>query len=356
MIVGIFVSLLAIFGIGLVNVLNSRHRWPFKLWPAILGLALLAVGGLWEAGSAQATPKSTTVSSSSSSKPLVNNGKLALDGKTFTADFDYGDTYTLEVAVKAGDRVQLSDSTNQNADVDEAQDYDDTVSYELTASDEPAKIHLKLIHKTGYKTADFKILPDPDRQSKYAVSSSKQAVADSISASSSLAESKSVSASESKAESDSISEAESLDAYWSSLSSASASESVVASSKAAAASAKAEANKYNTGITYDQLARDPDTYMGKLLHLTGKVIQVVEGDTETDLRVAIDGDYNNVVLVVYDPSTRSTRILEDDKVTFYGLSLGTQSYTSTLGGKITVPLVQADKIDDGGTAPSDYGY
>lgn len=356
MIVGIFVSLLAIFGIGLVSVLKSRHHWPFKLWPAILGLSLLAIGGLWEAGSAQATPKSTTVSSSSSSKPLVNNGKLALDGKTFTADFDRDDTYTLEVPVKAGDRVQLSDSTNQNADVDEPQDYADTVSYELTASDEPAKIHLKLIHKHGYKTADFKILPDPDRQSKYAVSSSKQAVADSISASSSLAESKSVSASESKSASSSISASASIEASWSRSESIAASESVVASSKAAAASAKAEANKYNTGITYDQLARDPDTYMGKLLHLTGKVIQVVEGDTETDLRVAIDGDYNNVVLVVYDPTTRNTRILEDDKVTFYGLSLGTQSYTSTLGGKITVPLVQADKIDDSGTAPSNYGY
>lgn len=309
MIVGIFVSLLAIFGIGVVSVLKGRNRWPFKLWPAILGLSLLAIGGLWEAGSAQATPKSTTLSSSSSSKPLVNNGKLALDGKTFTADFDRDDTYTLEVPVKA-----------------------------------------------GYKTADFKILPDPDRQSKYAVSSSKQAVADSISASSSLAESKSVSASESKSASSSISASASIEASWSRSESIAASESVVASSKAAAASAKAEANKYNTGITYDQLARDPDTYMGKLLHLTGKVIQVVEGDTETDLRVAIDGDYNNVVLVVYDPTTRSTRILEDDKVTFYGLSLGTQSYTSTLGGKITVPLVQADKIDDSGTAPSDYGY
>lgn len=89
MIVGILVSLFAIVSIRLVSVLNSRHRWPFRLWTVILGLALLAVGGLWEAGSAQATPKSTPVSSSSS-KTLVNNGKLALDGKSFTADFDYG--------------------------------------------------------------------------------------------------------------------------------------------------------------------------------------------------------------------------------------------------------------------------
>ncbi|WP_191988942.1 hypothetical protein [Lacticaseibacillus porcinae] len=352
MIVGILVSVLAIAGIGVVSVLQNRHRWPYKLWPAMVGLSLLAIGGLWQAGSAQATPKDSVESTSSSSKPLNNNGKLSLDGKTFTADFDDDDTYAIKLSVKAGDRVQLTDSTRQNGEVDELQDVNDTVRYEVTAVDEPAKLHLKLIHNHGYKTANFTVMPDPDRESKYASSSSKQAVADSISESSSLAAAESAAASESKAEADSISASKAAEVS----ASISASNSVVASSQAQAASAQAEANKYNTGITYDQLARDPDTYMGKLLHLTGKVIQVVEGSSETDLRVAIDGNYNNVVLVVYDPKIRSTRILEDDKITFYGLSLGTQSYTSTLGGKITVPLVQADKIDDSGTAPSGYGY
>lgn len=46
MIVGILVSLFAIVSIRLVSVLNSRHRWPFRLWTVILGLALLAVGGV----------------------------------------------------------------------------------------------------------------------------------------------------------------------------------------------------------------------------------------------------------------------------------------------------------------------
>lgn len=46
MIVGILVSLFAIVSIRLVSVLNSRHRWPFRLWTVILGLALLAVRGV----------------------------------------------------------------------------------------------------------------------------------------------------------------------------------------------------------------------------------------------------------------------------------------------------------------------
>lgn len=113
---------------------------------------------------------------------------------------------------------------------------------------------------------------------------------------------------------------------------------------------------YNTGITYEQLARTPDDYKGKNITLTGEVIQVVEGDDETDLRVAVDGNYDNVIMVGYDPDIMNgSRILENDKITFYAESLGTTTYKSTMGGKITVPLALAKKIDDAGTAPDDYG-
>jgi hypothetical protein len=114
---------------------------------------------------------------------------------------------------------------------------------------------------------------------------------------------------------------------------------------------------YQTGITYDQLARTPNDYKKKNVTFTGKVIQVIEGDSETDLRVAINGDSDNIVLVGFDPSIMNgSRVLEEDKITFYGVSLGTTTYKSTLGGKITVPLVAAVKIEDSGKAPDDYGY
>ena len=78
---------------------------------------------------------------------------------------------------------------------------------------------------------------------------------------------------------------------------------------------------YNTGITYEQLARTPDDYKGKNITLTGEVIQVVEGDDETDLRVAVDGNYDNVIMVGYDPDIMNgSRILENDKITFYAES------------------------------------
>jgi hypothetical protein len=61
------------------------------------------------------------------------------------------------------------------------------------------------------------------------------------------------------------------------------------------------------------------------------------------------------VLVGYDPDIMSgSRILEDDTVTFYGESVGTMTYESTMGGDITIPAVLAAKIDDQGQTASDY--
>lgn len=102
---------------------------------------------------------------------------------------------------------------------------------------------------------------------------------------------------------------------------------------------------YNTGITYSQLARTPDDYKGKKVKFSGRVIQVIEGSGETNLRLTVNGDYNSVVLLVYNPSIVESRILENDYITFYGIAKGLHTYESTMGGMITIPLIQVDKID-----------
>ena len=102
---------------------------------------------------------------------------------------------------------------------------------------------------------------------------------------------------------------------------------------------------YDTGITYDQLARTPDDYEGEKVKFYGKVIQVLEGDKEIDLRIAIDGDYDMVVLVYYPKTLLSSRVLEDDYITIYGTSMGIYTYESTMGGHITVPLIKVEKVD-----------
>jgi len=114
-----------------------------------------------------------------------------------------------------------------------------------------------------------------------------------------------------------------------------------------AAKKKEEEEKkgYNTGITYKQMARTPDEYKGKLVKFKGKVLQVMEGDNETHIRLAVNNDYDTVLYCGYDPSILPFRILEDDQLTIYGVSVGLYSYQSTGAGTITIPCVWVDKIE-----------
>lgn len=118
-----------------------------------------------------------------------------------------------------------------------------------------------------------------------------------------------------------------------------------AAAEAAAAKAAEEARGYETGITYDQLARTPDDFKGQKVKFYGKVIQVLEGTSSVQIRLAVDDNYDTVLLGEYLPSIVTSRILDDDHITIYGTSVGTISYESTLGGTITIPGVYIDKIE-----------
>lgn len=102
---------------------------------------------------------------------------------------------------------------------------------------------------------------------------------------------------------------------------------------------------YETGITYEQLARTPDEYEGKLVKFVGKVIQVIEGDDIVQIRFAVEENYDEIIFCEYEKDIVNSRVLEDDLITIYGTSYGLYSYESTMGGKITVPAVAIDKID-----------
>lgn len=104
---------------------------------------------------------------------------------------------------------------------------------------------------------------------------------------------------------------------------------------------------WNPEITYDQLARTPDDYMGKDITFAGKVLQVMEDSSskQTQLRIATSDDYDKVMLVGYDSSILKSRVLEDDEIRFYGTSIGLVTYQSTMGGNITIPAAIVEHID-----------
>lgn len=116
--------------------------------------------------------------------------------------------------------------------------------------------------------------------------------------------------------------------------------------KEAEAREKEEKQGYETGITYDQLARTPDKYVGKSVKFSGKVIQVIEAGTEVQMRLAVNNNYDTILYCAVPKSEMNgSRILENDKITIYGMSNGIITYESTLGGKISIPSVIIDKYE-----------
>lgn len=121
-------------------------------------------------------------------------------------------------------------------------------------------------------------------------------------------------------------------------------EKAAAAKKAQQEAERKDPNTYGV-IDYITLSRNPDQYIGQKYKFSGKILQVLEGDDSTQYRLAVDGNYDNVLYLEIDKDDLAQRILEDDLVTVYGLSVGTISYKSTLGGKITIPGLLVNIIE-----------
>lgn len=99
-----------------------------------------------------------------------------------------------------------------------------------------------------------------------------------------------------------------------------------------------------TAASFDDYARNEARHLQEEISYTGKVLQVVEGDIYNMARIAIDGDSEYVVYTLYVPAEDDIRILESDTVTVVGWYTGLHTYSSTLGGEITIPSCFASSI------------
>lgn len=106
-----------------------------------------------------------------------------------------------------------------------------------------------------------------------------------------------------------------------------------------------EKRGYETGITYDNLARTPDKYIGEKVKFSGTVLQVLEDDDIVEIRLAVNDNYDTVIIADFSKDLiKNNRILEDDHITILGNSIGVIDYKTVLGNKLTVPAVTVDKI------------
>lgn len=116
--------------------------------------------------------------------------------------------------------------------------------------------------------------------------------------------------------------------------------------EAAKKAAEEEKASYDTGVTFENLARNPDTYLAEKVKFSGRIIQVIKGDDQSQFRFAIDDNYDQVILIeISEDQLSNNRLLEDDYITIRGVSFGEYTYTSALGGEITVPAVVVDSFE-----------
>lgn len=93
-------------------------------------------------------------------------------------------------------------------------------------------------------------------------------------------------------------------------------------------------------LAYDDLARNTEQHTGKLLALGGDVAQVLEDGDAANLRVNLDGDAGQVVVIHY-PGYSAARVLDGDAIRMVARVEGRITYDTVLGGQVTAPLLTA---------------
>lgn len=108
---------------------------------------------------------------------------------------------------------------------------------------------------------------------------------------------------------------------------------------------EASKGEYSSDYTYDQLARNPDTYKGQKMKFTGKVLEAGNDDDICYARIELNSNIDTILFVTYKSDLLGYRLLDDDNITVYGTSLGVYSYKSVGAGTITIPWLNADMIE-----------
>ena len=116
-------------------------------------------------------------------------------------------------------------------------------------------------------------------------------------------------------------------------------------------------------ISYEELSRNPSQYEGELVTFTGKITQVMEadeinipffnGDDDKQNTYMIYVGYNNILEDYYDDMIAclyspkdSSRLLEGDIVTLYGVYKGLSTYKRTVTKEnVKIPQILAPYID-----------
>lgn len=103
-------------------------------------------------------------------------------------------------------------------------------------------------------------------------------------------------------------------------------------------------------VSYEDIARNPNNYIGQKAYFKGKVVQVQEIGKSVVLRINTKqgqyGLWDDTVYVDYKrKDDKESRVLEEDIVTVYGEIKGIKKYMAVLGNQVSIPHLKAEYID-----------
>ena len=105
-------------------------------------------------------------------------------------------------------------------------------------------------------------------------------------------------------------------------------------------------DKANYGeVDYNSWNHD-EVAVNTKVRVYGKVLQAMEDRKAYTLRVAINDDYDKIILVSIPSEYNNRVIAEDDHITLYGLAKGRQSYETVFKATKTLPYMVAYMYDN----------
>lgn len=91
-------------------------------------------------------------------------------------------------------------------------------------------------------------------------------------------------------------------------------------------------------VPFPDLDRNTEAYLNQEIILNGTAIQVIEDGQSYTVRLAVDDQPDQIVLIL---CFTENRILENDRLTVIGLVMGRETMQTVLGQPVTLPWVFA---------------
>lgn len=102
----------------------------------------------------------------------------------------------------------------------------------------------------------------------------------------------------------------------------------------------AKIGRKNEKIYYKEFLKNPDTFNGKRLNITGKIMQIDEEGGDTVIQLIITEKFDTVM--IYYPG--KTKVYQDDWITVYGEGKGRYEGKTAMGASMRWPIIKAKYI------------